>query len=615
MKRRPPSLRRLALLLTLPVLLVAGMGLWVIMAERGRIENEWRAEAERLRDGLLTELPVEVVPRIHQETGSALESQLAEAGSMVPRWVLRGMDPPPAGKGWSEYETLLQSIREGRREDALKARDAAELYAMNEFSPAGTPLMPLVWRAVMELYAGEERVAAARSAAHAAVEYPSLLTSRLLEDALAHLPEEERGGWRAKAVQAAEMYAGAEAIGRQHRSISAVPSWQDIQDDRGFLPVTGEWSAIGLVRHHSSRLAQVIPYEEIETIMQPLVQRFSPAAAGGLSLLPEIAWHGGWVHVARNLEPRALPTPSPFARPRLERGVELATGGKGAWRVWIYAVSPNALAAALAERTRSLVWLLACVLLVVNAAMVLTWRTFKKQAELSRMQTEFVASVSHELRTPVASIGALAERLEGGKADAAQTKEYHRLIAREGRRLAALVDNVLDFSRIERGAKAYDFEHTDLPRLVRETCALLRPQAEEKGLTLVEEVAEIPEDRWPLVDAVALRQALVNLLDNAIKFTPAGGTVTVKFSALDRDVLIHVCDTGIGIPPAEHARIFERFHRVDNGLRRETTGAGIGLSIVKHIAEAHGGRVSVESEAGQGAVFAIHFSKSLKDEG
>jgi len=200
-----------------------------------------------------------------------------------------------------------------------------------------------------------------------------------------------------------------------------------------------------------------------------------------------------------------------------------------------------------------------------------------------------------------------------GKADAAQTAEYHRFIAREGRRLAALVDNVLDFSRIERGAKGYDFEHADLPRLVSETAALMRPHAEEKGLKLTEEMKEVPETLWPPVDAVAVRQALVNLLDNAIKFTPSGGTVTVKFSAEDRQVMVFVSDTGIGIPASEHTRIFERFHRVDNGLRRETTGAGIGLSIVKHIVEAHGAKVSVKSEVGKYSVFSIQFSAVPRD--
>jgi signal transduction histidine kinase len=133
--------------------------------------------------------------------------------------------------------------------------------------------------------------------------------------------------------------------------------------------------------------------------------------------------------------------------------------------------------------------------------------------------------------------------------------------------------------------------------------------AEEKGLILTEEFQEVPEDQWPLVDAVAIRQALVNLLENAIKFTPSGGKVTIGFGAANGAVVLRVRDTGTGIPKGEHRKIFERFYRVDNGLRRETTGAGIGLSIVKHIALSHGGRVTVESETGKYSVFSIQFPK------
>jgi signal transduction histidine kinase len=265
------------------------------------------------------------------------------------------------------------------------------------------------------------------------------------------------------------------------------------------------------------------------------------------------------------------------------------------------------LAARSGERTRFLAWTLAGVLAATALAMWMTFRAFKKQAELARLQSEFVASVSHELRTPVTSIGVMAERLEEGRAGAEQTAQYHRFIAREGRRLASLVDNVLDFSRIERGRREYDFQHADLPRLVRETAALMRPRAEEKGLTLTEDIEAVPEDLWPPVDAVAIRQALVNLIDNAIKFTPAGGRVSVGFHARQGTPVISVHDTGIGIPSGEQSKIFERFYRVDNDMRRETTGAGIGLSLVKHVADAHGAKVIVDSAIGKGSVFSIEF--------
>lgn len=633
MTRRPPSLRRLAILLTLPVLLVAGMGVWVIQAEQARLEGEWRTEAERRRDALLAELPAEVLPRVYDPAGSALQNQLAEAGRLLPRWLVRGMDPPAPGESWALYEECRQLVMDGKPDEAQKLEAALWMSGSEEFSPSGTPLTPLIYRLKVQLAPAGERQAAAVVAANAAIEYPSALTLQLVEDLLPQLPDAERGALRAEAEAAALLFAEAEALGRQNRAAGLQPGRLDTTLSLNPLPVPGQWTAIGLVRSHSSRWVQVLTYKEVSRLLQPLVQRFTSAAAGGLEFLPDIEWHGVRVHAAKMEEVRTQRT-SPFTPAVIRRGVEFAAGTKGAWSVFICAASPEALAAAVAERTNFLKWVLANVLLAVAVAMWMTFRAFKKQAELARMQGEFVASVSHELRTPVAGIRALAERLESGTADAAQTAEYHRMIAREGRRLAALVDNVLDFSRIERGAKAYDLDHADLPRLIRDTADLLRPVAEEKGLTLVEEIADVPEDRWPAVDAVALRQALVNLLDNAIKFTPPGGTVTVGFSASraegqtgrrtgsigpvgpirpigpngqEGQVCIFVKDTGIGIPAAEQARIFEKFYRVDNGLRRETTGAGIGLSIVKHIAEAHGARVTVESEPGKGAAFTVAF--------
>jgi len=131
----------------------------------------------------------------------------------------------------------------------------------------------------------------------------------------------------------------------------------------------------------------------------------------------------------------------------------------------------------------------------------------------------------------------------------------------------------------------------------------MRPRAEEKGLSLVETIADVPEAHWPAIDALAL----VNLLDNAVKFTPTGGRIELSFSEDHGAVVFQVSDTGIGIDARERSRIFERFYRVDNGLTRETTGAGIGLSLVHHIAEAHGARVHVESEPGQFSSFTLRF--------
>jgi signal transduction histidine kinase len=264
-------------------------------------------------------------------------------------------------------------------------------------------------------------------------------------------------------------------------------------------------------------------------------------------------------------------------------------------------------------------------------------RAFTTQLRLSEAKSNFVSSVSHELRAPIASVRLMAESLERGKvADGAKQNEYYRFIVQECRRLSSLIENVLDFSRIEQGRKQYEFEPTDVLALTRETVKLMEPYAEEKGVQLMLETPNI-ERRAPNVevemDGRAIQQALVNLIDNAIKHSAKGQTVTIGLDADSRTgvppvsnvkndgpggaaqkmnsetgrmpVLLYVEDHGPGIPPAEHEKIFERFYRLGSELRRETQGVGIGLSIVRHIIAAHGGNVTVRSNVGEGSRFTI----------
>ncbi len=288
-------------------------------------------------------------------------------------------------------------------------------------------------------------------------------------------------------------------------------------------------------------------------------------------------------------------------------------------------------------------FLLVAVLLgAVAAGVAAAWalrRSLLKQLALNSQKSNFVSSVSHELRAPIASVRLLAESLERGTVrEPAQQREYFRFIGQECRRLSALIENVLDFARIEQGRKQYEFEPTDLRALVATTVRLMEPMAAEKGVSLG---AKMPDAGCRIPDAVvdgrAIQQALVNLLDNAIKHSPAGAVVEVKLEAAIPDagcqmpdaglqpsgirhpasgihapssiryprLLLSVADHGPGIPASEHQRIFERFHRLGSELRRETQGVGIGLSIVKHIIEAHGGCVRVESEPGRGSRFTI----------
>jgi signal transduction histidine kinase len=275
---------------------------------------------------------------------------------------------------------------------------------------------------------------------------------------------------------------------------------------------------------------------------------------------------------------------------------------------------------------------------------VMARRAFFREQRLNTMKSNFVSSVSHELRAPIASVRLLAESLERGKiSEPGKQHEYFRFIGQECRRLSALIENVLDFSRIEQGRKQYEFEPTDLSALVEQTVKLMQPYAEERGVLLKSEIRN-PKSEMEL-DGRAIQQALVNLIDNAIKHSPKGETVTVVLTGETSNtqhptpnveqtaratstetertagrhlvtrhpspVTLLVSDHGPGIPASEHEKIFERFYRLGSELRRETQGVGIGLSIVKHVVEAHGGRVRVQSELGQGSRFTIELPGKL----
>jgi signal transduction histidine kinase len=240
------------------------------------------------------------------------------------------------------------------------------------------------------------------------------------------------------------------------------------------------------------------------------------------------------------------------------------------------------------------------------AGLVSARRAFDRQLRLNEMKSNFVSSVSHELRSPIASVRLMAENLERGKIpEAPRQREYFRFIMQECRRLSSLIENVLDFSRIEQGRKQYDLEPTNMIAVTQTTVKLMEPSAAEKEVTL--EMA-VPPAANPIelnVDGRAIQQALVNLIDNAIKHSPKGQTVTVALEINGAVLRLSVSDHGPGIPPAEHEKIFERFYRLGSELRRETQGVGIGLSVVKHIVTAHDGRIIVQSAPGKGSRFTI----------
>ncbi|MBI3028148.1 MAG: HAMP domain-containing protein [Candidatus Rokubacteria bacterium] len=218
---------------------------------------------------------------------------------------------------------------------------------------------------------------------------------------------------------------------------------------------------------------------------------------------------------------------------------------------------------------------------------------------LERVRTEFVANVSHELRTPLTAIrGYLETLLEGGLDERDNARRFLEIVSRHTERLGRLLDDLTDLSNIELGKVALELQPTELGEALEAVVAIIEPRAAGKDVSLA---ADLPPDLpRVLADADRLAQILINLLDNAVKFTPAGGRVTVTAAARDQMVEIAVADTGIGIPSTDLPRITERFYRVDKARSRELGGTGLGLAIVKHLVQAHGGALGIESEAGKG---------------
>jgi signal transduction histidine kinase len=228
----------------------------------------------------------------------------------------------------------------------------------------------------------------------------------------------------------------------------------------------------------------------------------------------------------------------------------------------------------------------------------------QREMALARLKSDFVANVSHELRTPLSLIRLYAETLEMGRVSGEEKLgDYYCTIRKESERLTALINNILDFSRIEAGRKEYEFRETNLPQLVRTTLESYRFQIEQNGFTLENQIADdVPPVR---VDREAIARSLLNLVNNAVKYSPQEKFVGVRLYRANGSVKIEVADRGIGIPRNEQAKVFEKFYRAGDPLVHNTKGSGLGLSLVRHIVEAHGGTVMLESEPGRGSTFTI----------
>ncbi|MGX1982398.1 two-component system phosphate regulon sensor histidine kinase PhoR [Thermolongibacillus altinsuensis] len=239
---------------------------------------------------------------------------------------------------------------------------------------------------------------------------------------------------------------------------------------------------------------------------------------------------------------------------------------------------------------------------------ILVFHDITELKKLEQMRKDFVANVSHELKTPITSIKGFAETLLDGAMKDEQALEYFlSIILKESERLQNLIQDLLDLSKIEQQGFKLNISVVNLTEVLQEVIVMLEAKANDKEIKLELEAEQ--KLFYMYGDLNRLKQIFINLINNAIAYTPKGGEVKVKVESRDDEVLVHVQDTGIGIDQKEIPRIFERFYRVDKARSRNSGGTGLGLAIVKHLVEAHHGYISVKSKVGSGTTFTVHFQK------
>jgi signal transduction histidine kinase len=277
------------------------------------------------------------------------------------------------------------------------------------------------------------------------------------------------------------------------------------------------------------------------------------------------------------------------------------------WRVSVRPQDPEIISRYASLRR----WIYGTTLALLLAGMilgvVLVLRDLSREQRLSQLRTDFVANVTHELKTPLTSIRMFAETLRMRRTrNEAEQQECLDVIVSETQRLSRLINTVLDFSKIERGQKQYRMAEVNVSEVAQSTLNTLKYSLEEQGFALE---AEIEPHVRALGDADALEQAMLNLIDNAVKYSHRNKSVRIGLWTLDDRIFFRVADKGIGIPEGDQNRIFEKFYRARAGNERDTGGAGLGLTVVQHIVEAHQGKIELESKVGEGSSFTIILPK------
>ena len=554
---RPPLFRfcLLALWLVVPFAVLLGLTVRAWRSDAQTRRTRVIAEARQTAELALTELDRTLGP------WSAFPAQDTITVPPLP------VTDPVSQAARERYET-------GDFEGVLGSTDAVR-------SPAGLRLRAL---AALQLLRKETTPARLAELAEVLVQTMDFTSPPLLEEAVRRFAElkltpppalaEWEHAWASLQSQAAL----ARAI-REHPPAATTFWLQQDPDPETHLvetnPLTGQW--------------RTRSYYGVRGILESL--NF-PTVAGGLVVRVSVAGRT----IGGILQNRSFGGDINAGRP------VLATAAHGAWTADVELFNAGTFAA---EELRTGIFMAGVLIAAGLAVLFGIWqagRAYLRAVELADRQAGFMAAVSHEMRTPLAAMRLLAENLESGVADRAGERDDHvRLLRGECARLSTLVENVLAYT-----GKTQEFlpEPLDLSALLADLTEMIRPLAERHGVRLETRVEPLPVP--PGGDAAALRRALLNLLDNALKHTPAGGTVRCEIrAAAPAHWQIEVSDTGPGVPEAERGRIFEPFYRIGSELRRTTPGVGLGLALVRRTARAHGGEVAVSNIPSGGARFSL----------
>jgi len=282
------------------------------------------------------------------------------------------------------------------------------------------------------------------------------------------------------------------------------------------------------------------------------------------------------------------------------------------WSLELYQQAPRLFETLLSSRRGIYLYMFILLAGILIFGLTLTIRIVSHELELGRMKSDFVSTISHEFKSPLTSIRQLAEMLQAGRVPSEERRQrYYDVLLEQSERLSLLIDNILDFARMEEGKKEFEFEMVDIGPLLEELVSTIQQQVRHEEFTVEAEIdAPLPSIQ---ADRAAITQAITNLIDNAIKYSAGAKKIYVRVFKDHQYLIIAVQDFGVGIKPEEIDRVFERFYRGGDELTRTVKGSGLGLTLVKQIVQAHHGSVHVESEPGRGSTFSIRLPLELTE--